>query len=223
MGLSSKKSTQTNKPVYEQEIKGAANNVTGTYQNNIGRVQDVSELISGLAPGLADKARNGDEGVNAARSYNVDVLNGNYLDQGNPYLDGIISDSNDEVRNQYQVALGSRGLAGTSDYQGIIADRVSENDQRLRYQDYDQERQRMAVAAGQSPGLAAADYASIAPLLGVADSTLLPMQAASGYANTIGGLLGPYQSTTQKQSGGLLGGLLGAGLSGWASGGFGGT
>lgn len=212
MGLSSKKTTSKTTPHFKKEITGAANTVTGTYNNNIGRVQDVSELITSLAPGMAEKAANGDAGVNAARDYNVGVLQGDYLGAGNPYLDQMIEQSNDQVRNQSQVALGSRGLAGTSDYQGIIADRVSKNDLGLRYDDYNQERNRMATAAGQSPGLAAADYASIAPLLGVADASMMPMQAASGYGATIGGLLGPYTDTTQKTSGGFLGDLLLAGV-----------
>lgn len=221
MGLSSKKTTTENKPIYSKEIKGAADAVTSTYNSNIGNVQGAADAVGGLIPSLVDKYQKGDAGVNAARDYNVDVLGGKYLDEGNPYLEGILKNSNDAVRNQSQVALGSRGLAGTSDYQGIIADRVSENDQNLRYQDYGQERQRMATAAGQSPSLAAADYASISPLLGAAQSTTLPMQAASGYGSTIGGLLGQYQKQTQSSSGGFLPGLIGAGLSGWASGGFG--
>lgn len=221
MGLSKKKTTSENKPIYSKEIKGAADTVTNTYNSNIGNVQGITDQISGLVPSMIDKYQKGDAGVNAARDYNVDVLEGNYLGKANPYLDDMIQNSNNEVRNNSQVALGSRGLAGTSDYQGIIADRVSKNDQGLRYRDYDQERQRMATAAGQSPSLAAADYASIAPLLGVAQSSTLPMQAASGYGSTIGGLLGQYQKQTQTSGGGFLPGLIGAGLSAWGSGGLG--
>jgi hypothetical protein len=54
---------------------------------------------------------------------------------------------------------------------------------------------------------------------------MLPLQAGALNAASIGGLLGQYQDVrgTQTQNGGLggmLGGILGAGLSGWAGGGF---
>ena len=52
---------------------------------------------------------------------------------------------------------------------------------------------------------------------------LAPLMAAQDYGSTIGGLLGQYQNTTttQKQGlGGMLAGLGGSALAGWASGGW---
>ena len=63
----------------------------------------------------------------------------------------------------------------------------------------------------------------LSPAIQAYQAQLAPLMAAQDYGNTIGGLLGNYQNTTttQKQGlGGMLGGLAGSALAGWASGGF---
>lgn len=199
---------------------GAANTLNQTYGDNAGKLQGATDQITGLLPGMIEKYRQGDAGVNAGRNYNVDVLSGKYLGQGNPYLQQMIDQSGGDVRNQTQAALGLKGLTGGSDYAGLIADRVSKNSLGLRYQDYGNERNNMATAAGQAPGMAAADVIQIAPMMAALQAGQAPMNAAGQYAGSLGGLFSGYGTTTQKQP--MLGALLGAGLSGWASGGFGG-
>lgn len=219
----SKKSKSTVKPWKEAQpfILGGANTLQDTYGQNSGTIQNSADQLTGLLPSMIDKYQDGNPGVNAAQGYNVDVLSGKYLDEGNPYLDQMIQQSNDDLRNQMQASLGVRGLTGGSDYAGIISNNLAKNTLGMRYADYGSERDRMANASAQTPGLAAAEYASIMPALSVAEASMLPLQAASGYAGGLGGLLGGYTTQTQKQGlGASLGGLLGAGLSGWASGGF---
>lgn len=218
----SKKSKSSTEPAKwaKPYITGAASNLQNVYNQNAGGIQSATDAVTGLIPSMVDKYNAGDAGINAARGYNTDVLAGRYLGS-NPYLDQMIEQSGNDVRNQTQAAMGVRGLTGGSDYAGLIADRVSQNSLATRYGDYDQERARMATAAGQSPSIAAGDAIQISPLLGALDASMMPVQAASGYAGGLGGLLGQYATTKQKQGlGAMLGGLAGAGLSGWASGGF---
>ena len=218
------KSSSSTKPLkeYKPYITAAAGGLQSAYQNNSGQIQDATNSVMGLLPGMIDKYKAGDSGINAARSYNTSVLNGKYLDQGNPYLDQMVAQSNNDVRNQMEAALGAKGLTGGSNYADLISRGVAQNTLGMRYQDYAQERARMSDAAGQSPSIAAGDVIQVAPMLSTLDASLTPLQAAGGYASGIGGLLGQYTKTKQKSGvGGLLGGLAGAGLSGWASGGFG--
>lgn len=217
------KSSSSTKPLkqYAGDIRAGADALKDSYTQNAGDIQGYTDQTLGLLDGVLDRARNGDAGVNAARNYNVDVLGGRYLGEGNPYLQQMINQSGNDVRNQAQAALGVRGLTGGSDYAGLIADRVAQNSLGLRYQDYGAERNRMATAAGQAGTVAAAEAIPYQTALGLLDASTTPIQAAAGYASGVGGLLSPYQKTTQKGSiGGLLGGIAGAGLSGWASGGF---
>jgi hypothetical protein len=114
MGISSGK--QTNKPVYNKQIEGAGSALTSAYNTAAPQIQQLTDTVTGLAPDIAARYREGDAGVNAARDYNVKVLSGQYLDEGNPHLQAMIDDSGNDLRNQMQAALGVRGLTGGSSY-----------------------------------------------------------------------------------------------------------
>lgn len=221
MGLSSKKVKSKTTPVYGRQIEGAANTIGSVYSQQAPKVAGYADAIGGLVPGLVQQAQEGDAGVNAARDYNVSVLQGQYLDDGNPYMQQFIDASNDDIRNQMQAALGAKGLTGGSNYADIISKNIAKNTLATRYQNYDAERARMATAAGQAPGIAAGNLVNIAPALAAAGAASdMPLNAALKYGAGVGGLLGQYTNQEQKQSGGLVGGLLGSLLSGWATGGF---
>lgn len=225
MGLSSKKTktTQVNKPVYSAQVEGAANAQQAAYNRQLPALNQVSDNFLGLSNELIDRYRQGDPAINAARDYVTTTLGTD--SQNNPFLEQLLANSNNDVLNQTQAALGARGLTGGSDYAGLIADRVSKNSLATRYQDYDRQNQLKAQAAGLAPGVAAGDYITLAPALQTGQlGALLPLQAALSNSAGVGGLLGQYQDVkgTQKTGGGLLGGLAGSLLSGWASGGLGG-
>lgn len=199
--MGKKSSSSSNSPwkAAQPFILHGANTLNDAYNSNIGKIQGATDSITGLLPSLIDKYKAGDPGITAAQGYNTDVLGGKYLG-ANPYLDDVLARSNNDVVNQTQAALGLRGLTGGSDYAGLIADRVAKNTLATRYGDYNSERDRMANAAGQAPGLAMADYMAISPALSVANASSMPLHAASGYAGSLGGLLGGYQTQSQKPS-----------------------
>lgn len=220
--MKTKRTTKTT-PLYGRQIEGAANTIGNVYNQQAPKVAGYADAIGSMVPDLIERAQAGDAGVNAARDYNVSVLQGNYMD-GNPHLEAMLQDSNDDIRNQLQAALGARGLTGGSSYADIISRNIGKNTLATRYQNYDAERARMATAAGQAPGVASGDLVAIAPALAAAGAaSSLPLDSALKYGAGVGGLLGQYTNQKTTQSGGLgslLGGVLGAGLSGWASGGF---
>jgi hypothetical protein len=125
-------------------------------------------------------------------------LSGKYLDAGNPYLQAMIDRTNNSVRNQTQASYGSRGQTNGSDYVLAIADRLAANETGLRYQDYGNERDRMAQATSQVPGLIAAENGQLDPAFQAYDAMQAPLRAAIGYGGSIGGLLGQYQTVKQK-------------------------
>lgn len=231
MGLSSSKSkattTATTKPVYEPQIQQANTNLNAAYEAQAPKLSALTDQLGGLAPDLFKQFQQGDPNVNAARGYNADVLGGKYLDQGNPYLSAMIQQTGDNTRNGLAASLGTRGLTGGSAFADIISRALAQNETNLRYTDYGNERSRMDQAASLAPALSAAQYQPLDALLQITQAQTLPSQLATGNAAATGGLLGQYVrsdgTSTQKQSQGLgasLGGLLGAGLAGWASGGF---
>lgn len=203
-------------------ISAAVGEATNVYNANRGANADIASRVQGLLPGLASRFEAGNPAVKAATAYNTDVLNGKFLDGGNPYLQGIIDNSNNDIRNQVQGSLGTRGRTGGDSYFGILSRELGKNETNLRYGDYAAERDRMGQAAGLAPGLANADYAGLQELLAASQlGAELPYAGVNDYVRNIGGLLGNSTTTTQKHGmGGLLAQAAGAGLAGWASGGF---
>lgn len=200
MGLSSSTTKSSNKPVYSSQIEGAAGNVSSVYNAQAPKIAGISDQLGGLVPDLLKQYQQGDPNVNAAKGYNTDVLSGKYLDSGNPYLQQQIDATGNDVRNGLSSSLGTRGLTGGSAFGDIITRNLAQNSTNLRYNDYSAERGRMDSAAGQAPGLAAAGNLPIAVIQSILGSQQAPLQAASGAAAGIGGLLGQYQNNKQTSS-----------------------
>ena len=208
MGLSSKKTTQTNTPVYGPQIEGAASTLSGVYNTNAPKVQGYADLIGGMIPNLLDKYNAGNPAVNAAQGYITSTLGSDPAN--NPHLQAMIDQTNGDVRNKTMSGLGTRGLTGGSVAAQMVARELARNETGLRYGDYQDQMNRRAQAAGMAPSVAAADTIQIAPLLSAAETaSSLPMQQALMQAQGISGLLGPYTKEVQKSSGGI-GGLFGS-------------
>jgi hypothetical protein len=203
VGFSSSKTKSTSKPVYSGQVEGAASNINNAYNAQSGKISGITGQLGGLVPGLIDQYKTGDTGVNAAQSYNTDVLSGKYLDAGNPYLQSQIDQTNAGVRNGLAASLGTRGLTGGSAFGDIITKNLAANENNLRYTDYTNERNRMGQAVGASTGLAAADYLPLTAIQDILQAQQAPIQAATGAGAGVGGLLGQYTNTTQKSSPGL--------------------
>ena len=175
MGFSSSKST-TKPTTYAKPYITAAGDAQGpAYQ--AGQAQ-----VAATQPGLE-----------AASGYFGDVLGGKYLDQGNPYLDRIVHDSNSDITDSVNGAFNSR--FGSGYHAKTLARELGSNEARLRGGEYDRER----------------GYQNDAPggLLNLAMGRVqLPGIPASTYAQNNGGLFGQYNKTTSSQPWGsaLLGG-----------------
>lgn len=197
------KTKSTNKPVFEQQITGAAGNITNAYNQAAPGLQAGAQKFGGILDSVLARYNEGDPTIDAARKYTTDVLGGRYLDQGNPYLDAIVSTTNNNVRNGVSASLGTRGLTGGSDYAAIIAKRLADNETGLRFNNYNTERDRMGQAVSQVPGLVAAENGILDPAFAAYDAMQAPVRAAVGAGQGIGGLLGQYQTVKTKQSSSL--------------------
>lgn len=221
MGLSKSKTTSKTTPVYGAQLEGAAGNVTNAYNRASPGIQNTTDALAGMVPGLVEKYTQGDPNVKAAMGYNADVLNGKYLDAGNPYLQAQIDATGNDVRNGLASSLGTRGLTGGSAFGDIITRNLANNATGLRYTDYSNERNRMDGAASAAGGIASGQYQPLAIIQSILQSQQAPIQAAAGQASSIGGLLGQYSTTTQKSSpsiGQLLAQLAGNAASAYAGG-----
>jgi len=220
MGLSSSKSTT--KPYYTQQVEGTFDALKAAHDANQANVQAAANGFTNLGNNLIGQFHAGDPGVKAATQYNTDVLSGRYLDAHNPYTGAMIAQANDQIANDVNAHLGTRGRTGGDSQASSLAREIGKNTLNLLYSDYSAERSRMGAAAEQAPALASAQYLPLTPALSALQTgTTLPEQSADQYADAVRGLLGQYTVTKQTVPiGQLLAQIAGTGLSAWAGGGF---
>lgn len=220
--MGSKKSKTTNKPIFEKEITGAANTVTGAYNQAAPGLQQGADQFAGIRDSILSRYNSPDNPLNAARDHYSSVLSGKYLG-GNPELDAVVGRVGNDIANQVGASLGTRGLTGGSAHSGIVGREVGRAASDLRYEDWANQLARMDNAAASVGSLGQAESAMLDPAIRAYQAQTAPLLAAQDYGGTIGGLLGQYQTvkTKEKQGlGGMLAGLGGSALAGWASGGF---
>lgn len=205
MGGGSKSASGSGQKWAAPFAKAAAGDVQSVYNANKGGLQEITNQVQGLLPGLVGNFTAGDPNVNAARGYNASVLSGKYM-QGNPYLQGIIDQTGNSVRDNVNASIGSRGGAGGSSHASLLAQKLAEAENQLRYSDYNTQQTRMDQAAAQAPAYSAADNASLEALLRAAGvGAELPYTGINALS---GGLSALFSGGTQKTSGGI-GGILG--------------
>ena len=162
-----------------------------------------------MAPGA-------EAGITGSQNLVNDTLAGKYL-EGNPYLDSIINKNAGDIRNNVGAAFSGSGRYGSGMLGDNIADNIGEMATNLRYGNYAQERQNQIGAIDAAQGLMAGSQGLLN------NAAELPWIGVGALNGNVRNASGGYGKTTTKQSGGLgqMGmGLLGSGLSGWASGGF---
>ncbi|MCW2405033.1 hypothetical protein M2336_001662 [Sphingobium sp. B1D7B] len=214
MGLSGSKSTTTSGPSKEAlpYLQQGSNAIQGAYNS----VQPVANQIgSTLADAFTsfNQSRQNNPNLNAANSYIGDVLGGKYL-EGNPQLDNIIGQTNDSITDRVNAIFSRSGQTGSSRQIGELGKQLSDNESRLRYQNYTDEQTRIGQAIAQAMAMRQGDNQDMATLLALgAGATEIPMNAASRYAGGLGSLWGNSQTTTQSSGGNILGSLLNAGAS----------
>lgn len=201
----------------------ASTALTDAVNANKDNLQGISSGLGGAFGGALDTYMNGpgQAAINSGLQGAQDVIGGKYLN-GNPYLDGIIAQTSSAVRDGVNSNFGAAGRTGGSGHAYELAKGLAEAENGLRYQNYADERGRQMQAMGLLPGLNEAQYGGLNTIGGLGElAATLPLSNAQTLASGLGGLWGGSTTTTQKQGlGSSIAGILGAGLSGWAGGGF---
>lgn len=160
-----------------------------------------------LAPGA-------ERGIASSQDLVNRTIGGEYL-RGNPYADQVWNGIADDVTRGVQSQFTAGGRFGSGQNSSVLARELARAGSQFRYNDYNNERDRQMQAVGAAQDLmrgnqATLDQAANLPWIGVGAQTGNVRQASQGYGTT----------TTTQNGAGMLGGIVGAGLQGWASGGF---
>jgi hypothetical protein len=136
----------------------------------------------------------------------------------NPYLDAILGKTRENVAGSVNDQFGPAGRFGSGMHAAILARELADAENKARYGDYAQERAYQQDAIGQAGGLM---QGSQSLLNNAAELPWIGVQAANGAVRQASGGYGTSTTTQKGGLGQMLAGLAGAGLTGWASGGFG--
>jgi hypothetical protein len=191
-------------------LLGAANTIQDTVNRNQPGLDALTGQTQGYAGELGKMAFGPQPGLPEATNYATDVLGGKFLNS-NPYVDDMANlagrAAGDAVNSTFSIA----GRTGSDNHARDLAEGVARAELGVRNQDYANERQMQGQAAAMVPGLAAAQYAGVAPYAGLTQTAgQLPYYGISNLGQ-MGSLFGGYGTQTQTQPGGwgtaLLGGL----------------
>lgn len=213
MGLSSSKTTSTSGPSKQAMpyLQAGSNAIQGAYDANQGNLTNIGNSLSSAfdqySAGLKDNPLKA-----GSDSYLGDVIGGKYLNEGNPQLQNVIDTTNDSVSDRINALFSKAGQSGSSRQQGELGKQLSANESGLRYQNYDDEQNRIlqaiqAATAGRAQD--SQDMQTLTGLGGAAAST--PYLGAQFLAQGLGGLWGNSTTSTQTSSPNFLGMLMNAG------------
>lgn len=190
-------STNTNgpsafaQPYIQQALKAAQDGYDGSGASQVG------STIQSLLPGLMERFTTGSSGYTAPRDYLTGVMNDN---GSNPQLEALIAQTNDDVANGVNARIGTRGGAGGSAQQQLLARELAKNETGLRYSDYTTQQGRKDAAARSLTDLVGAQSGTennnLAAMLAAAQAGVaIPQNASNSFAQTIAQLL--QNATTQ--------------------------
>jgi hypothetical protein len=187
--------------------------IVSTVENNSGDLHNLgNKLQQEVLPNLQTMAFNNNT-LQPGTGYLNDVLGGKYLGQANPYMQGMIDQTANDVGGRVNSTFSQAGRTGGGANQYQLSKGLADAENGLRYQDYSNERNAMTQAAGMLPQYQSAQFAGMTPLLGAYQlSGQLPYYGTQALGN-LGGMVGGFGTQTGQQPGGWLNGLLSAGAS----------
>lgn len=163
----------------------------------------VGKTIQDLIPSLVARYTGSSDAYAAPRSYLTAAMNDN---GSNPQLEAMIAKTNADVGNGVNAFVGSRGLAGGSVQQQLLARELAKNETGLRYNDFTTQQARRDSAARSLADLAGAESGTsnnnLAALLSAAQAGVsIPQNASNSFASTIAQLLANATKQTGTSSG----------------------
>jgi hypothetical protein len=220
-------------PYLQSGVQGLGDWMTGqgatSYQGP--RVADISQQTQAGVDNLVQSA-----GANRANAYYNDVLNGDWLNQGNPYMDRLQDSVRASVMPSINSTFSGNGLFGSTAHQGTMERELSRGMAEPLFNAYENERNRQHSAAGALPGvdqMISGNYLQAGNVLDqhaqalvnaqqqqFEDDRLAPVRGITQAMPTINGVGGQYgtqtsSGTNTNQTRTPLGQqLLGAGLMG---------
>lgn len=168
---------------------GALAGASGAGPQTATTSQSLPPELQALLNNLIPKVQQTSPVLGAATNQLQDTIQGKYLNS-NPYLENAVKQQQDQMQNRFGTTLMGSGSFGNANVaeQGFKAMNDSANN--MRFQNYEQERNRQMQATGQAPNFNIAPYAPAFSLLGLGGrNTTQTSPGMSTGAGLLGGAL----------------------------------
>lgn len=190
-------------------ILDAATRTRNVFDANQPMLNTLQSRITNNLPQLSQQAFGAQPGIAQAQGYATDVLGGKYLGQGNPYMEGMINQTRNNVGNAVNSTFAGAGRTGGGNHVQRATEGMANAENAMRYQDYSAERDRMGQAGALLPSLTAAQYAGISPFLQASQTAANLPYAGLGALGPLLGAGSGAGSQTQNQPTDVLGSIMG--------------
>jgi hypothetical protein len=171
--------TSTEPPAWQKPyIQAGLDSASKIYNNSTPEFYPGS-TVAGFSPTQQtamqmgkDRAIGGSEMVDQSKGYTSDVLSGNYLREGNPYMQDVTNMIKGQVLPAVnsQFALSGRHPGGSNQYADTVTKAMTSAMAPYAFQTYGAERQAMEDASHFAPQLAQNDWTDLGMLGSIGDA-----------------------------------------------------
>lgn len=181
-------------------IQNAANTLQSTVADNSAGLAQMSRDMQGYAGTLGSRIFGSNPLTDQAKAHASAVLGGTYLN-GSPQLDNAVSLARSNAFDTVNSGFGRSGMAGGTTHGGALGRGIAQAEMGLRYNDLLTQQQRMDAMANNAGSINVSDLAAL-PLYGslAGQGAAMPYLGANTLASGMAGLMGGYNTTTQKGS-----------------------
>lgn len=189
--------------------KAGASQIANTYQQYAGSTEDATAGLSGLSDRISENYAAGQPAADAGRDYYADAIAGRYLNN-NPHINQMVGQMREGTTDAVTSRMALGGRYGSGVHQGVLARELSNSENQLRFNAYNQERGLQHQAAAGAQGAQAAN--AQLGLGGYAAQASAPYAGMSAYGGALGNLFsgGTQQQTTYSPN--PIWGAVGAGM-----------
>ena len=170
------------------------------YNGNAANTANINTALQGNMGTVLGSTLN-NAGLNAASTYDQNVLGASADPTQNPLFMTMLNQTNGTTANAVNGAIGTRGLAGGSAQTQLLANELGKADNTALLSQYNTNLTNQQAAASNATSVAGAQDNGIQALLQyLTTQESLPTAGADDYANTIANLWGKSTTTTSTPS-----------------------
>jgi hypothetical protein len=169
--------------------KQAAGQVQDVFSQNQPQLQQITQGVTSLLPGISDNYQSWNPVADQSQSYLSDAIGGKFLSpESNPYLEGMIDKTGRDVTDRVNAQFSQAGRYGSGAHGYGLTQGLADAENQLLYQNYGAERGMQNQAATTAPDIQNQNLSQLLAASGAGAE--LPYTGTNSMANSLAALFG---------------------------------